>query len=193
MKLSVVIPAFDQLDKLLACLYSLRAHAEEKAEIEYLVQDDASAEYDGPSLIHSELASVERNERNLGFTASANRGAARSSADVIFFVNHDVFAVWGWSASWDAAILSAFDDPRVGVVGARLLFPHGEVQSAGGGFDVKGSRTTASCGLGSSMMSRSHVLARSAGLQELPLPRAGPCGRRSEASTLPTEGDTSKT
>jgi GT2 family glycosyltransferase len=37
---------------------------------------------------------------------------------------------------WDTALLSAFDDPTVGIVGARLLFPDNRIQNAGGVFDA---------------------------------------------------------
>ncbi len=106
--------------------------------VEYLVQDDASSEYYGPDIVQQDLAVVERNERNLGFPENANRGASRATGDILFFVNQDVFAIRGWSDGWDTAILAAFQDVKVGVVGARLLHPSGVVQSAGGEFDAKG-------------------------------------------------------
>lgn len=138
MKLSVIIPAFNNIDMVLLCLYSLRAHANTQTEIEYLVQDDASPEYDGRRVISSDLALVERNNRNLGFPGNANRGAERAQGDALFFVNQDVYALWRWSENWDIALLKALTGPSVGVVGARLLSPSGAIQSAGGEFDVKG-------------------------------------------------------
>src|SRR4030095_3808071 len=134
--LSVIIPAYNNLPQLLACLHSLRACAINNSRIEYIVQDDASTGY-SVGLIEPLLANSERNEMNLGFPQNANRGAARASGDILFFVNQDVFATYSLSHGWDQAILSQFHDHSVGIVGARLLSVHGLIQSAGGGFDAK--------------------------------------------------------
>lgn len=136
MKISVIIPAFDNLPAVLTCLNSLRALAADPANIEWLVQDDASPNVLLPALIPPEVASVERNESNLGFAPNCNRAAKRATGDVLFFVNQDVYGVPQVSRGWDAALRAAFEgDPQIGVVGARLLFPNGTVQSAGGGID----------------------------------------------------------
>lgn len=135
MKLSVVIPAYDRLPELLECLYSLRAYSQTQPE--FIVQDDASPSYNAPAVIHPAFAHVQRNPHNVGFGSNCNAGAARASGDVLMFVNQDVYAVSEWSHGWDAAVLSAFEDAAVGIVGARLLFPTGQIQSAGGVFDAK--------------------------------------------------------
>lgn len=135
MKLSIIIPAYNHLPDVLACLNSLQAFASRPHE--YLVQDDSSPDYFGPAVIPAAIASCQRNETNLGFAGNCNAGAARAHGDVLFFVNQDVYGVPEWSPGWDAALLSAFDDPQVGIVGARLLFPNGCIQSAGGLYDAK--------------------------------------------------------
>lgn len=135
MKLSVIIPAYDNLAGVLTALNSLRALATDNSCIEYLVQDDASPNVYYPAVVPPEIASVQRNDVNVGFGANCNLAARRADGDVLFFVNQDVYAVPEWSRGWDNALLAAFDEPRVGIVGARLLFPDGRVQSAGGRFD----------------------------------------------------------
>lgn len=142
--ISVIIPAYDHLDGVLRCLNSLRALAANPngAPHTYYVQDDASPNTFYPGLIPDEIASLERNETNLGFAANCNKAAQRAiekaTGDILLFVNQDVQAVYGWSDGWDAALLAAFADPRVGIVGARLLFPTGAIQSVGGVFDQLG-------------------------------------------------------
>lgn len=133
MKLSVVIPAYNNLIEVLTCLNSLRAL--QVGDVEYVVQDDASPSVHLPMLIPEEIASVQRNDNNVGFGVNANTGAARASGDVVLFCNQDVFGWAGWSNGWDTALLNAFSDPGVGIVGARLLFPDLRIQSAGGLFD----------------------------------------------------------
>lgn len=137
MKLAVVIPAFNHLADIMHALNSLRALSH--TVLAFHVQDDCSPEVHLPLCIPREVASTSRNERNLGFAANANLGAweaiAQYQPDVLFFVNQDVYGVSEWSAGWDAALLSAFSDSSVGVAGARLLFPNGSIQNAGGEFD----------------------------------------------------------
>ncbi len=118
----------------MACLNSLQATASDFRQIQWIVQDDCSDNLDMRMLIPPYVASVERNEVNLGFSSNCNRGAARAVGDVIIFVNQDIQAN-ELSRGWDTAIRAAFEDASVGIVGARLLFPDGRIQSAGGIYD----------------------------------------------------------
>lgn len=149
--LAVVIPSYNHLADILHALNSLRAlqHAplqyvgefssDPVNRVAYHVQDDASPEVNLPLCIPREVATTARNESNVGFAANANAGAWNAiqlyQPDVLFFANQDVYAVAEWSQGWDAALMSAFADASVGIVGARLLFPNGSIQNAGGEFD----------------------------------------------------------
>lgn len=132
--ISVIIPAYNDLPGVMACLNSLQAFQTTPA-VEYLVQDDASDTYQALACIPN--AAVAINPVNVGFAANCNAGAGRASGDVLLFINQDVYGVNGWSNGWDATLNETFADPEVGVVGARLLFPNGSVQSAGGGLDAR--------------------------------------------------------
>ena len=131
--ISVIIPGYEKAVEVLTCLNSLRAYADRPAE--YLVQDDASPSVNLCAVVPPEVASTERNPVNLGFAGNCNAGAARAHLPILLFINQDVFAVEQFSKGWDTAIVRAFDDPQVGIVGARLLFPDASVQSVGGVFD----------------------------------------------------------
>lgn len=134
--LSVVIPAYNEVNDVLSAVNSLQA-MQRTPEVQYLVQDDASPDALFPAVIPASIASTERNATNLGFAGNCNAGAARAIGDVLLFVNQDVYAAFGWSEGWDAALLAGFNrDPKIGIVAPRLLFPNGAVQSAGGVFDV---------------------------------------------------------
>jgi len=135
MRLSVIIPAYNNLPAVLMALNSLQAMATGRHE--YIVQDDASPHVMYPALIPGSVASVQRNAANLGFGQNCNAAAQRAGGDVLFFVNQDVYGVYGWSEGWDAALAQAFTNEDVGIVGARLLFPDGKVQNAGGAFDAR--------------------------------------------------------
>jgi GT2 family glycosyltransferase len=138
MTLSIILPAYNDLSGALTCLNSLRALQTPGAPIEYFVQDDASPAVHFPAVIPPEIAAVERNDSNFGFAGNCNRGAARASGEVLVFVNQDVYGVYGFSDGWDAPLRAAFLDESVGIVGARLLFPDGRIQSAGGLIDARG-------------------------------------------------------
>lgn len=142
MKLAVIIPAYQRVADVLTCINSLRA-LRACDDTVFHVQDDTSPDANFPALIPPEVATVARNERNLGFAGNVNAGARAAIAlhqpDVLLICNQDVYAVPEWSQGWDAALLDAFrfDDAneRIGIVGARLLFPDSSVQNAGGTFD----------------------------------------------------------
>jgi len=136
-KLSVIIPNYNDLQGVLTALNSLLALASGTIDIEWLVQDDASPDYNALGVIPPALASVARNNENVGFAMNCNFGASRATGDVLFFLNQDCFGVPEWSRGWDKALVAAFDDEAVGIVGARLLFPDGKIQSVGGLFDAK--------------------------------------------------------
>lgn len=138
--LAVIIPAYEKVADVLVCLNSLRALASDARVIGWHVQDDGSPSVNFPLVIPREVASCTRNERNLGFAGNCNLGVYDAlehyKPDVLFFVNQDVYATTEWSRGWDTALLSAFDDPLVGIVAPRLLFPNGAIQSVGGAFDA---------------------------------------------------------
>lgn len=135
--LSVIIPLYNGLAQTLRALNTLQGTAQ--VAHEYIVQDDCG-QYDADIRLcfHPAQASIDVNAQNLGFAGNCNAGAARASGDILLFMNQDVFAVQPHSQDWDAAITKPFAfDNTVGIVGARLLFPDGSIQSAGGIYDAR--------------------------------------------------------
>lgn len=132
MKLSVVIPAYNNLEAVLRCMQSV-AQTTNPQRTEFLVQDDCSPNIVMPPLLGG---ICQRNEQNLGFPGNCNAGAARARGDVILLLNHDV---WVTQRGWDMRLLDFFDlTPEAAVAGPTLLFPNGNVQSVGGEFDAAG-------------------------------------------------------
>ena len=67
---------------------------------------------------------------DIGFFAGAcNAGAAAAGgSDYLVFLNNDTIPLAGWL---DALVAEAESDESVAAVGARLLYPNGQVQHAG--------------------------------------------------------------
>ena len=125
---SVIIPAHNQFQLTYQCLVSLVLSGD-TANIEFMLVDDAST--DATSAIEScvENLRVIRNETNLGFLRSCNKAAALANGQYIVFLNNDTEV----ESLWIDHMLSVFsDNERVGAVGAKLVYPDGLLQDAGG-------------------------------------------------------------
>lgn len=126
---TVIVPVYDDTAMTLACLRSLADDPPAEARVEYVVVDDAS-----PSDVARQLAQIPgvtflRNAENLGFLRTCNRAALLSKADYLVFLNNDTLVRPGWL---DELVRTAERDPRVGAVGAKLIYPDGSLQEAGG-------------------------------------------------------------
>lgn len=138
--LSVVIPAYNDLKHLLPCLRSLvqtGAEAGNTGRLEILVQDDCSPDFYLAEVLGPPVK-VERNAVNLGFGGNCNAGALRAQGEILLFLNQDTKARPGWFAP----LMAAFDDPRVGIVGPKLVFmdraheSKDSIASCGGWYDA---------------------------------------------------------
>lgn len=125
--ISVIVLTWNGQDYVVKCLESLLA--QEPAPFEIIVVDNGST--DGtPDLVAQRFPGVIliRNERNLGFSAGNNAGLRAATGDVIILLNDDTEVHPGFLS----AVSLAFQDPAVGVVGCKLLYPDGTIQHAGG-------------------------------------------------------------
>lgn len=99
---------------------------------EILVVDDAST--DRTSVFLQETAANEprirsvRNQANLGFARSCNHGARAASGSYLLFLNNDTEVCSGWFPPLFAVLEN---NPDVGIVGPKLLFPDGTIQHCG--------------------------------------------------------------
>jgi GT2 family glycosyltransferase len=86
-RISVIVPAYDNAGQLSQCLAALRAIAE--ADTELIVVDDASHDdISAPALAAG--ARVLRLARNSGPAAARNHGARHARGQILFFVDADV-------------------------------------------------------------------------------------------------------
>jgi GT2 family glycosyltransferase/glycosyltransferase involved in cell wall biosynthesis len=126
---TVIVPVYDDVAMTTACLRSLAEFPPTRARAEYVLVDDAS-----PSDVAAHFASIPgltvlRNGENLGFLRTCNRAARLSAAEYVVLLNNDTLVTAGWL---DELVETAESDPSVGVVGAKLVYPNGTLQEAGG-------------------------------------------------------------
>ena len=129
---SIIIPTYNGIDHLTPCLRALRETLPVDFNGEVLVIDDGSGPdtVNGLSALERDLSwlTVLRNEANLGFIGSCNRGAEEAEGDVLVFLNDDTVPLPGWL---QALLMTFRTRPDAGAVGGRLIYPDGRLQEAG--------------------------------------------------------------
>ncbi len=125
---SIIIPVFNHLQDTLNCLKSL-AECNDKARFEIIITDDGST--DSTQSVFSQCKNLNyiRNEDNLGFLAACNTAAETAIGEFIVLLNNDTVVLPGWL---DALVDTFSEHPQAGLVGAKLVYPNGTLQEAGG-------------------------------------------------------------
>jgi GT2 family glycosyltransferase len=129
---SVIVPnkdAFHLISRLLEDLTT----ATDYPTIEIIIVDNGSTDeavlavYDryrrGPIAFRAEI----RNEP-FNFSRSINRGVAMSKGQYVLLLNNDIEVV---ESNWLKEMVSCFDFPETGIVGAKLLYPDRTIQHVG--------------------------------------------------------------
>ena len=132
---SIVIPVYGAFAHTLACLRALAAHPP-RAAFEVIVVDDASPDDSVAKLEQIDGIRLHARECNGGFIAACNDGAAQARGEFLIFLNNDTVPQPGWLD----ALLDTFEQhANVGLVGAKLVYPDGRLQEAGGVVFTDGS------------------------------------------------------
>ncbi len=125
---SVIVPCFGQVPVTLRCLRAIAA-SDTRADFEVIVAEDASGD---PAVAQLEQVAglvLLRNQANLGFLRNCNEAALSARGRYLLFLNNDTEPLPGFL---DALLAAAEAVPDAGLVGAKLLFPDGRLQEAGG-------------------------------------------------------------
>ncbi len=125
---SIVIPVYGKFATTWSCLQAL-AQARTATPFEVIVVDDASPDRSAEVMGFASGVRVHRNPENLGFIRSCNVGAQLATGEWLCLLNNDTRVTDGWLDE----LLQTFElHADTGMVGARLLFPDGRLQEAGG-------------------------------------------------------------
>jgi GT2 family glycosyltransferase len=141
LRVAVVIPTWNGLDLLRACLDALAAQT--RAADEIVVVDNGSIDGTddflaaGPPTGGALLRPV-RLPINRGFAGGVNAGIAATSADVLVLLNNDALPEPGWLAALLEHLSGA--PAAVGFVSSKLLAPDGRtIESVGDFLDSSGA------------------------------------------------------
>lgn len=126
---SIVIPVYNKFDLTYQCVKSIE---EQGAEIPYeivIVDDCSRDETILAGFIFSGGVRLVRNVTNQNFIRACNRGFDAARADYVVFLNNDTQVKPRWL---DELYETLQRDPKIGIVGSKLLFPDGRLQECGG-------------------------------------------------------------
>jgi GT2 family glycosyltransferase len=116
---TIIIPTFNGLRLLVACLEALRQQTYPAQATEIIVVDDASS--DGTaSLLHERYPEVRVvvMPRNRGLAAACNAGAAQARGQLLVMLNNDTEPEPGWLA---ALVAAADANPQAGAIASKML------------------------------------------------------------------------
>ena len=136
-QVSIVIPVFNHLRFTVECLISVMKYSG-NISYETIVVDDGSS--DQTPVVIGQIPNIIylRNEENLGFIRTCNRGAANAKGEYLLFLNNDAQV----TENWLSPLIESFKEyENVGAVGPKVLFPNGRLQEAGALVNRNGTST----------------------------------------------------
>jgi O-antigen biosynthesis protein len=130
-EVTIVIPTRDLADLLSECVKGLK----EKTEYPHyrvVIIDNGSTEPDALALLSDlrrmrDFTVVDR-PGPFNFSALSNEGARLTATPFLVFLNNDIEMI---DSDWLKPLIRWAEQPQIGAVGAKLLFPGGTIQHAG--------------------------------------------------------------
>ena len=131
MDLSIVIVNWNTAELLIQCLESIYKSGSQYS-LEVIVVDNSSTD-ESVSLVDRDFPCVIliRNDQNLGFARANNQGLAVGSGRYFMLLNSDTIVLPG---AIDILIEAADSNPKLGVIGPKLLNMDGSLQESWASF-----------------------------------------------------------
>lgn len=128
-RVSIIIPTYNKTGYLLNCLKSIALNTKSfNGRYEVIVVDNGSTDPTFEVISRIEGIQVVRLDDNKGFVEACNTGANVAQGKYLVFLNNDVIVTPDWL---DALMLTIETGPELGAVGAKLVYPSGQLQEAG--------------------------------------------------------------
>jgi len=125
---SIIIPVHNQWNFTHSCLASIVRHSG-NIPYEVIIADDVSSDRTACIDTLDFNIKVVTNKSNLGFLRNCNNAATIAQGKYLLFLNNDTNVQPGWLTPL-VTVMEA--DPTVGITGAKLVYPDGMLQEAGG-------------------------------------------------------------
>ena len=127
-RVSIVVPAHNKFWVTYNCLAALIL-APNKVTAEIIVVDDGSSDQTTEIETIVQGITVVRHDKGQGFVRASNHGAEVARGEFVVMLNNDTEPAAGWLDEL-LYVFETFAD--VGLVGAKLVYPDGKLQEAGG-------------------------------------------------------------
>jgi len=123
---SIIICYHNNFEETYLCLESILKNITDVNYEVILVDDYSHENQEFSSCLYN--TKIIKNEKNLGFLLSCNKGALSAVGEYLVFLNNDTQV----DKNWLYASLSLLKNKNIGAVGSKLLYPSGHLQEAGG-------------------------------------------------------------
>ena len=128
--ISIIIPFRDKVKLLENCIASILEKTERDFEVVLVdngSQNEKTKKYLSKIAANSKIKIINY-AKPFNFSAINNFAVKCATGEFLLFLNNDTEVI---SENWLEEMLKQFADPKVGAVGAKLLYPNGKIQHAG--------------------------------------------------------------
>ena len=132
---SIVIPVHNKFHLTLQCLRALQLNTD-STPFEVIVINDASSDWTKSALANMRGVRVIDIQENLGYLRATNLGISASRGKFVALLNNDTIPISGWL---DRLVAELEKDSKIGIAGAKLLYPNMQVQEMGSQIFCDGS------------------------------------------------------
>lgn len=124
---SVVIPVHNKYHLTLQCLRALQNNSD-VTPYEIIVVNDASSDWTAIALSNIRGIRVISVQDNLGYLRATNLGISATRGKYVALLNNDTIPISGWL---DRLVNELESDSKIGIAGAKLLYPNMQIQELG--------------------------------------------------------------